>query len=161
MFSRGAYAGDAVVTKSKLLIAGFAVALSATANGGSESLRIIPGAYEVDVRLELPFVEAAGAAKSAVVCLTEGASDGTHGLVVLSENNPLGACATSNAVEGAETISFRIACPGVNAAQADAAFTFAGDTFEGRIKMKMGGKNMTMSEWQRGRRIGDCERDHP
>jgi hypothetical protein len=33
--------------------------------------------------------------------------------------------------------------------------------FEGRIAMVMGGKNMTMSEVQTGRRVGSCDPSAP
>jgi hypothetical protein len=35
-------------------------------------------------------------------------------------------------------------------------FELNGTAYGGSIKMNMGGKNMTMSETQAGRRIGDC-----
>ena len=40
--------------------------------------------------------------------------------------------------------------------QAVGVFDLAATTYRGIIKMNMGGKNMTMSETQRGRRVGDC-----
>lgn len=56
---------------------------------------------------------------------------------------------------------FDIVCPGRNAASGSAIYRLAAESFEGRISMKMGGKNMTMFERQVGRRIGDCAGGHP
>ena len=45
------------------------------------------GEYAVSVRLELPHLEDMAAIKLARICMT-GGEGGTHGLVVLSDNNP-------------------------------------------------------------------------
>jgi hypothetical protein len=50
-----------------------------------------------------------------------------------------------------------IACAGPNRGSAVATFETKGTTYRGTIKMNMGGKNMTMSETQAGKRIGDCQ----
>jgi hypothetical protein len=115
------------------------------------------GAYEVEVRLELPHIEDRVARKTATVCIADGVSDGTSGLAVLSDNNPLADCPARNVRAGADWLSFEIVCSGGNAATASATYTLAAERFEGRIAMKMGGKNMTMTETQVGRRIGPCK----
>lgn len=43
-----------------------------------------------------------------------------------------------------------------NKRSAVAVFDTKATTYRGTIKMNMGGKNMTMSEAQAGKRIGDC-----
>jgi uncharacterized protein DUF3617 len=113
------------------------------------------GAYEVDVRLGLPHIDKAR--KAAIVCVVDGASDGISGLAILSDNNPLADCPVRNVRLGADWLTFDIVCGGGNAAIASATYTLAADRFEGRIAMKMGGKNMTMTETQVGRRIGPCK----
>lgn len=121
-----------------------------------EAQGLNPGTYEVAIKLELPHLENMAASKVATICVTDTAADGTHGLVVLSENNPLGKCPASNAHEDGDTLTFDIKCPGGNAAIASATYTLLGDRFNARITMKMGGKNMTMTETQTGHRTGDC-----
>ena len=74
-----------------------------------------PGEYEVSVRLELPHLEDMAAIKLARICMT-GGEGGTHGLVVLSDNNPLAHCPASNIHEDGGILSFDIVCPGGNAA---------------------------------------------
>jgi len=114
------------------------------------------GAYEVVVNLDLPHLEGMGASKTTAICVESAASNPTHGLVVLSENNPLGHCPSSNVHEEGNEIRFEVHCEGKNAAEGHALYTLLGDRFEGRIDMKMGGKNMTMTETQKGKRTGAC-----
>ncbi len=126
----------------------------AASAAGSGACALEPGRYEVDVRLELPHVENAGAGKTAVLCVS--GPDGTHGLKVLSDNNPLASCPASDVQESDDALRFRIVCPGGNAATASAVYRTSANAFAGVITMKMGGKNMTMTERQQGRRVGDC-----
>lgn len=112
------------------------------------------GSYEVEVRLELPHLEDWAVRKLATVCVTD--DGGSRGLVVLSDNNPLAKCPASNVRQDGDTLTFDIACEGRNAARASAKFLLASERFRGRIAMVMGGKNMTMTETQVGRRIGTC-----
>jgi hypothetical protein len=116
-----------------------------------------PGEYEVQMKLELPHVEDMGVQKTTKICITEG---GTHGIVVLSENNPLVRCPASNIRQNADELTFDLICDGHNQAVAWAKFQLWPDRFAGVFDMKMGGKNMTMSEWQVGKRIGICKQ-HP
>lgn len=114
-----------------------------------------PGEYAVSVRLELPHLEDMAAIKLARICMT-GGEGGTHGLVVLSDNDPARSLPASNIHEDGGILSFDIVCPGGNAAIGSAKYTMRGQGFDGAIAMKMGGKNMTMTERQSGRRIGSC-----
>ena len=77
-------------------------------------------------------------------------------LVVLSENNPLARCPASDIRQDGDTLTFEIICPGGNQAVGSARYTIAPQRFTGVIAMKMGGKNMTMTEYQVGGRIGNC-----
>jgi hypothetical protein len=119
---------------------------------GEERPCLQPGEYEVTVRLQLRHVGMA-APKVARICVTE---TGTRGLIVLSENNPLARCPASDIRQDGDTLTFEIVCPGGNQAVGSARYTLAPQHFTGVIAMKMGGKNMTMTEYQEGHRIGDC-----
>lgn len=129
-----------------ILFPGFAVA--------ETSALLQPGAYEVRMKLELPHVEDMGVQKTSTVCITEG---GTHGIVVLSENNPLVRCPASNIKLAGDELSFDLICEGHNQAVAWAKFQLWPDRFVGAFEMKMGGKNMTMTERQTGHRVGGCK----
>jgi hypothetical protein len=111
-----------------------------------------PGAYEVEVRMELPHLESWSARSTAIICLPHPGG----ALPVLSANNPLADCPAETVRREGGALRFAIVCPGINAARARAVFDLAPDAFEGRIAMTMGGKNMTMTEVQRGRRLGPC-----
>ena len=76
---------------------------------------------------------------------------------VLSANNPFDQCAATNVTTGDATLAYDIVCPGRDAARAHAVYALAPGTFAGRVAMVMGAKNMTMTEVQHARRIGDCE----
>ncbi len=125
-------------------------ALCACATSALAQETVPSGAYEVTYSLELPHV-APTQSNTAKVCLADG-----HAFPVLSANNPLARCPASDVRREGREVSFRIACAGPNAAKADALFDLRDDGFDGRIAMNMGGKNMTMTEVQHGRRVGDC-----
>ena len=135
----------------KLLIIPIVVVSSASSAG--DAVMLEAGAYEVQMRLELPHVETMNVQKTAQVCIIDG---GTRGIVVMSENNPLARCPASNIKQTADELVFDLICEGHNQAVAQAKFQLLPDRFSGAFEMKMGGKNMTMTERQTGRRIGTC-----
>src|SRR5262245_5562873 len=114
------------------------------------------GSYLVTFRLEPPHVEDWAVDKTTTICVpsAEGTSDIT--LPVLSGNNPLAKCPAKNVQRDGATLRFDIVCDGRNAARARAVYALTPRGFKGRIAMVMGGKNMTMTEVQVGRRVGTC-----
>src|SRR5262245_55194656 len=144
--------------KPSMTIVALVMASSAAPLGlaAAESVRLQPGLYEVDVRLELPHLEYTTTSRLKTLCLTSVGVGGNPGFAVLSENNPLAGCPISNVHYGDVHVTFDILCEGSNMGRGFAAFTLGPDRFAGRIAMKMGGKNMTMTEVQRGRRVGNC-----
>lgn len=120
-------------------------------------LGLASGAYDVTVRLELPHLDTGTATKVTRLCVEEEAENPTFGLGVLSDNNPLAKCPHTK-IDSSDSgvLRFDVVCPGTNTGQASATFDLFEDRFEGRITMKMGGKNMTMTEVQRGHRVGPC-----
>ena len=147
--------------KCTAAMAATVIGLISYARARAEESALEQGAYEVAVRLELPHVENAGAQKMATICIDKADPGGTFGLAVLSENNPLGHCPASNVHQEGDTLTFDIKCPGGNAAVASAKYILLGQRFDARIAMKMGGKNMTMTEVQTGHRTGDCPASSP
>jgi hypothetical protein len=135
-----------------------ALMLAAVAQAAQDEALLQDGAYEVEVRLELPNVLRRGADSTTTICLPY--ADGGNGapFPVLSSNNPLAKCPASNVERDGATLSFDIFCEGRGAARAHAVYRLMPDAFEGRIAMVMGGKNMTMTEVQAGRRVGSCDR---
>jgi hypothetical protein len=135
-----------------------ALMLAAVAQAAQGEVLLQDGAYEVEVRLELPNVLSRGPDSTTTICLPY--ADGRNGapFPVLSSNNPLKKCPASNVERDGATLSFDIFCEGRGAARAHAVYRLMPDAFEGRIAMVMGGKNMTMTEVQAGRRVGSCDR---
>lgn len=133
-----------------------AVAPPRHASAGEDLLAA--GRYDVEVRLELPHVEDLNMRKAAALCVTP---DGSRGLAVLGDNNPLSRCPASNIHQDGRVLTFDIVCEGTNAARASASYTLSETAFHGRIAMRMGGKNMTMAETQVGRRVGACPETPP
>jgi Protein of unknown function (DUF3617) len=131
--------------------------LAAVAQAEPNAPLLQDGAYEVRVRLELPNVVNYAATSATTICLPY--ADGGNGapFPVLSSNNPLAKCPASNVERAGATLSFDILCEGRGAARAHAVYRLMPDAFEGRIAMVMGGKDMTMTEVQTGRRVGSCD----
>ena len=131
-----------------------AAMLAGAVQAGQGETLLRDGAYEVEVRLELPNVLSRGPDSITTVCLPYDSANGA--LPVLSANNPLAKCPASNVERDGGTLRFDIFCEGRGAAFAHAVYELRPDGFEGRIAMVMGGKNMTMTEVQSGRRVGNC-----
>ncbi len=114
------------------------------------------GSYEITARLELPHVERWAIDHVAMVCLAPGAAGPEIPILVVSGNNPFAKCAAVNFVNNGATLEYDIVCPERGSARAHATYTVLSDAFSGRVAMVMGAKNMTMTEVQHARRIGDC-----
>jgi hypothetical protein len=118
------------------------------------------GSYEVTARLELPHLERWSVDKTTIVCLRDSRSSKIP-IPVLSANNPFAKCASSNLVIDGQKLEYDIVCPERGAAKGHAVYMFSAGTFSGRVAMVMGAKNMTMTEIQYGRWIGECSPGSP
>jgi len=75
---------------------------------------------------------------------------------VVSANNPFAKCSATNVIADGLKLEYDIVCPERGSARAHAIYKVSSDAFTGRVAMVMGAKNMTMTELQHARRIGDC-----
>ena len=114
------------------------------------------GLYKVDVRLLLPFLDDKTGHQTVSVCIRNTTDKLVDEFNVLSRNTPFGHCLKREIVQTRNKLSFRYQCKDRGAATADAEFELNGTSFVGKISMKMGGKNMTMTELQSGRKTGEC-----
>jgi hypothetical protein len=114
------------------------------------------GSYELTARLELPHLERWGVDKTMVICLSESRKPGAIPVPVVSANNPFAKCSATNLVGDDSKLEYDIVCPERGAARGHAVYELSTNAFTGRIAMVMGAKNMTMTEVQRARRIGEC-----
>ncbi|MGD9512425.1 MAG: DUF3617 domain-containing protein, partial [Geminicoccaceae bacterium] len=89
-----------------------------------------------------------------ILCL--GGESGKLQVPILSPNNPFTGCEARDLERSATQLRYRIVCPGRDSARALARYQLSADGFRGEVAMLLGGKNMTLSEHQVGRRLGDC-----
>ena len=120
-------------------------------------LSLSGGMYEVTSRLELPHLERYAIDKKTRICLFNQEQNDAIPLPVLSDNNPFAKCSAANLTTDNDTLQYDIVCPGRGAARAHAIYELGPGKFTGRIAMVMGGKNMTMTEVQHAKRVGDCQ----
>jgi hypothetical protein len=115
------------------------------------------GLYEVQFRLELPHLETHAVDQKTTICIDKG-SPRRHGppLPLLSQSEIFSGCRIENIRQSEAGFSYDIACEGRGAARAIAVYAFSADAFSSRISITQGAKNMTMTEVQRGRRLGRC-----
>jgi hypothetical protein len=137
-----------------LLVGGLAALLAATTNAAEPALR--PGLYRVEVRISLPNVQDVAAPLIVKRCIGFDELRSGRAFFVLSDN-PLKACDLVDYEATMDTAVYRIACAGPNRGTAVGTFEISTTVYHGAIKMNMGGKNMTMSEVQIGKRVGECE----
>jgi hypothetical protein len=114
------------------------------------------GNYEVTARLEMPHLKRWSVDKTTIVCLRDSRSSKIP-IPVLSANNPFAKCAASNLVIDVPKLEYDIVCP---------------ESCQGACRLRVfsphivrlcrdGAKNMTMTEIQHGRRIGECSPRSP
>jgi hypothetical protein len=128
--------------------------LSAAGPGAAASL-LTPGLYQVEVRVALPNVQNSAAPFVVTHWVSRADLESGRAFFLLSDN-PLRRCDLLDFEAAGEDATYRIACPGPNRGSALAAFKTAGTGYRGTIHMNLGGKNMTLTESQIGKRIGDC-----
>ena len=114
------------------------------------------GSYEITARLELPHLERWAVDKTAIICLPPALNNNEVPIPIVSANNPFTKCSVANLMTQTPKLEYDIVCPGRGAAKGHAIYLLSDDTFSGRVAMVLGGKNMTMTEVQQGRRIGNC-----
>jgi len=114
-----------------------------------------PGLYQVEVRISLPNVAVAAPPMKLTRCIVPDDLLSGRAFFVLSDN-PLRECAMADYQTSAAAARYRIECPGPNRGSAVAVFDVRQNSYRGTISMNMGGKNMTMSETQVGKRISAC-----
>jgi hypothetical protein len=127
-----------------------------TLPGWAEGLLPQSGSYEITARLELPHLERWAVDKTTIVCLPISLRADELPIPIVSANNPFTKCDVANLMTQTPKLEYDIVCPGRGAAKGHAIYLLSDDTFSGRVAMVLGAKNMTMTEVQQGRRIGNC-----
>ena len=112
------------------------------------------GSFAVAASLQIPNVGGPSWQGTRVLCL--GAEPEHLPVPVLSPNSPFENCEARDLERTATHLRYRIVCPGRDSARALASYELTADGFRGEVAMLLGGKNMTLTEHQVGRRLGDC-----
>jgi Protein of unknown function (DUF3617) len=138
----------------------FAIAFLSTASQ-PQPLRASPlsppsGSYELIARLELPHLERWGVDKTTTICLSNSRGPDEIPVPVVSANNPFAKCSAANFIADGSKLEYDIVCPERGSARGHAVYKISSDGFSGHIAMVMGAKNMTMTEVQHARRVGEC-----
>lgn len=115
------------------------------------------GSFAVDAALQIPNLNGPSWHGTSVLCLGVDPESGHLPIPVLSPNNPFADCEARDLERTATLLRYRIVCPGRDSARALASYELSADGFRGDVAMVLGGKNMTLSEHQVGRRLGDCQ----
>ncbi len=139
-----------------VLTAASVVAALAVSASNAADIWLTPGLYQIEVRISLPNVQDVATPIVLTRCVNRDDLKSGQAFFVLSDN-PLKRCELVDYEATAGSAIYRIACAGPNRGSAVAVFDTKITTYRGTIKMNMGGKNMTMSEAQAGKRIGDCQ----
>jgi Protein of unknown function (DUF3617) len=104
----------------------------------------------------LPHLERWGVDKTTTICLRNSLRPDEIPVPVVSANNPFAKCSAANVTANGLKLEYDIVCPERGSARAHAVYKVSSDTFTGRVAMVMGAKNMTMTEVQHARRVGEC-----
>lgn len=135
------------------LLSAVLLCLASSAGAGEPALR---GAFAVEAVLQIPNIYSPPWKATRYVCLNPGKRDALLPIPVLSPNNPFAACHAERIVQTDTELRYHIVCPGRGAARAEARYTLSADGFRGYVAMVLGAKNMTLTEIQVGRRLGEC-----
>ena len=146
------------MTLSRPLATAMALGMAVNAQPGWPEGRLLPqtGSYEFTARLELPHLERWAVDKTTIICLPPSLDDNKLPIPIVSANNPFAKCSAANLTRQTPKLEYDIVCPGRGAAKGHAIYIISEDIFSGRVAMILGAKNMTMTEVQQARRIGDC-----
>lgn len=114
-----------------------------------------PGLYDVTTETLLPHLEEnlRYATTHARQCLD---TQDVAALFPLLRHQAFAGCELSQGVADGPAISFPLACRNPEAASGVARLTLEPDRLIGVLEIKMGGKNMTLSQRVTGPRLGPC-----
>lgn len=112
------------------------------------------GLYRVEVTLEIPNVRGEQPFRTVERCLAADEARGRFLAILASPT--IAACPEVRRTGDGRRFAVEVVCQPVNTGRALAVYDLAESGYVGRIAVTMGGKNMTLTEVQRARRVGDC-----
>lgn len=107
--------------------------------------------WEVTMKMEMPGMPMAMPAQVHRVCLSKNRKD--EDLIPRREN-----CRVLESSRTGNKLTYKMACTGEQAMTASGEMTYAGTSYEGRMRMvtQSGGQSMEMGQTFVGKRVGDC-----
>ncbi len=107
--------------------------------------------YDVKMKMEMAGMPMAMPPVSQRLCVKKGANDGDF--VPRQEN-----CRVSDTTRTGSRLTFKIACAGSNPMTGTGDFTFGADSYNGKIRLKgkMEGQDVDMTQSIAARRVGGC-----
>ncbi len=135
-------------------LAGLFAAMCLSAQG-AERVAVPPGEYDLTAQTVLPHLEEAlrYATTHERRCLRE--PDPT-GLFPLLLHPAFAGCALVPDAQAGDGLHFSLRCANPEAASGSAVFAPGADSLSAVLELKMGGKNMTLSQRLHGPRVGPC-----
>ena len=135
-----------------VLVVVFAVAVTASSVTAQKS-PMRPGRWEVTMQMEMPGLPVAMPPMKNVRCVTQQEIDSPNKGLPSGSKNP-NECKVSDYKESGNTITWTMACTGQQPMTGTGELKFAGDSYDGLVKMTMEQQQMSMKI--SGKRLGDC-----
>lgn len=107
--------------------------------------------YDLTIRMEIPGMPMAMPPMSQRLCVRKGANDSDY--VPQREN-----CRVSDAVRAGSRLTFKMTCTGTDAMSGTGDFVFSATGYDGQMRLrgKMDGQDMNMTQHIAARRSGAC-----
>jgi|RhiMetdeSRZDD1v2_1073273.scaffolds.fasta_scaffold804422_2 hypothetical protein len=107
--------------------------------------------YDLTIRMEIPGMPMAMPPMSQRLCVRKGANDSDY--IPQREN-----CRVSDAVRAGSRLTFKMTCTGTNAMSGTGDFVFSATGYDGQMRLrgKMDGQDMDMTQHIAARRSGGC-----
>ena len=139
----------------RLQLLGALLAATSLSGNAATPAAVPPGEYELTIETVLPHLEEAlrYATTRARQCLRE--PDAT-GIFPLLRHQAFTGCDLVPGTEARDGLHFTLKCTNPEAASGSAVFALDGNRVSAVLDIKMGGKNMTLSQRLHGPRVGAC-----
>ena len=139
----------AVVTRLAMLLL---ILCAMSLNCAAQEIK--PGLYRIETRTLLPHLEEMRrAVTTANVCL---ASNKIERLFPILKQPGMVDCKISRTLASKSASNYSLVCPGKNGAEGTATVYVSNKTIDAELIAKLGGKNMTFSQFSDATLIGDC-----
>ena len=113
-----------------------------------------PGTWKVTVEMEMPGMPMKMPAMKTTQCVTKEQANDPNLSVPKGGQDKNSDCKVSDYKVAGNKVSWAMKCEGKNPMSGNGEITYAGETYDGWMKMKTGEAEMTMK--YKAKRLGDC-----